>query len=50
MKYQPYSVILPAEQALGTGELLMGDLNAATDLKFVKEHNVKTLISSSPGL
>jgi hypothetical protein len=35
MKYQPYSIILTGDEVLGTGELLIGDLNAATDLKFI---------------
>ena len=32
------------------GELLLADLNAATDTKLLEEHNVKTIITAAAGL
>jgi len=35
---------------LNHGELLLGDLNAATDESLMREHNVKTIITAATGL
>lgn len=48
--YCSYSVILPADPQLSTGELILGDLNAATDAELMREHNVKTIITAASGL
>jgi hypothetical protein len=48
--YRSYHVILPADPEAGTGELVLGDLNAATDSELMREHNVKTIITAASGL
>ena len=49
-EYRSYHVILPADTEANTGELLLGDLNAATDQELMREHNVKTIITAATGL
>jgi hypothetical protein len=34
--YRSYHVILPADPEAGTGELVLGDLNAATDSELMR--------------
>ena len=49
-EYRSYHVILQADPETGNGELLLGDLNAATDQDLMREHNVKTIITAATGL
>jgi hypothetical protein len=49
-QYKSYHVILPADTENGNGELLLGDLNAATDEELMRTHNVKTIITAATGL
>ena len=49
-EYKSYHVILPADSHSGYGELLLGDLNAATDAGLMEHHKVKTIITAATGL
>lgn len=49
-EYRSYHVILPGDPDSGHGELLLGDLNAATDSKLMEQHQVKTIITAATGL
>lgn len=49
-EYRSYHVILQSDSETGYGELLLGDLNAATDQDLMQEHNVKTIITAATGL
>lgn len=49
-EYCSYHVILPADPETGNGELILGDLNAATDEQLMREHQVKTIITAATGL
>jgi hypothetical protein len=48
--YKSYHVILPADPETGTGAVLLGDLNAATDTELMRTFNVKTVITAATGL
>lgn len=48
--YKSYHVILPADPEAGTGAVLLGDLNAATDVELMRAFNVKTVITAATGL
>jgi hypothetical protein len=41
---------LPEDPQAHTGELILGDLNAATDRTLLQGHNVKTIITAAAGL
>jgi hypothetical protein len=43
-------VILQADRERQRGELILGDLNAATDLELLEQHDVKTIITAAAGL
>ncbi len=43
-------MILPADPVAETGELILGDLNAATDQELMREHKVMTIITAATGL
>lgn len=43
-------MILPADPERHAGELLLGDLNAATDQQLMQQHKVKTIITAAAGL
>lgn len=47
-EYECYNIIIPATQ--DRGPLIIGDFNAATDEEILKEHQVKTVITSAAGL
>lgn len=47
-EYKSYHVIIPANE--DRGALILGDLNAATDLELIKTHNIKTVITAATGL
>lgn len=47
-EYRSYHVIIPANEK--KGELILGDLNAATDQQLIQEHRVKTVITAAHGL
>ena len=49
-EYRSYHVILPGDSEGAMGELLLGDLNAATDPVLMQRHNVKTIITAATGL
>lgn len=49
-EYRSYHVVLQGNPETGTGPLLLGDLNAATDQELMHEHNVRTIITAATGL
>jgi hypothetical protein len=49
-EYKPYHIIIAADTQNNRGELLLGDLNAATDEALMRDHNVKTIITAASGL
>ena len=46
--YQCCSVVQAASP--GTGALLIGDFNSATDADIIKLHNIKTIITAAVGM
>lgn len=47
-EYKSSHVIVPACE--GVGALLLGDLNAVTDLQIINKFNIKTIITAASGL
>lgn len=47
-EYKSSHVIIPACEDVGA--LMLGDLNAVTDLEIIKRHKIKTIITAASGL
>jgi hypothetical protein len=47
---RPYHVIISSDPEARTGELILGDVNAASDQTLLQEHRVKTIITAAAGL